>query len=167
MRASARLHGIGRALDRKSPGIAARDFLREMEIPAGWTAGEWEIVAQVTRFQRGPLPEKQRSFARLSADDQKAVRAMAGILRLARALRKCGVENPLGLRSEKTPEAFIVHVPGLTLSEQVASRLASGKYLLETFLEKPLILRAAPPVPKIVQLPRQPEEPPQSAVASD
>jgi CHAD domain-containing protein len=168
MRAAARLHGIGRALDPDSPARAARDFVREMALPAGWTNAEWEIVAQVVRYQRGPVPQnKHKSFARLADHDQKAVCALAGILRLARALRKCEVDNGVGLRFEKSPEAFVVHVPGLTDSQEVATRLASAKYLLETFLQRPLILRAAPPVPKIVQLPQVQQQSPQSAVASD
>jgi CHAD domain-containing protein len=168
MRAAARLHGIGRTLDPDSPARAARDFVREMVLPAGWTTAEWEIVAQAVRYQRGPLPHsKQKSFARLAENDQKAVRALAGILRLSRALRKCGVENAVGLRFEKSPEAFVVHVPGLTDSQEVATRLASAKYLLETFLERPLILRAAPPVPQIVQLRQLQQQAPPSAVASD
>lgn len=168
MRAAARLHGIGRALDPQSPARAARDFLREMALPAGWTTSEWEIAAQVVRYQRGPVPQaKHKSYSRLAEGDQKVVCALAGVLRLARALRKCGLENPAGLRSEKYADAIVIHVPGLAASEQVASRLASGKYLLEAVLERPLILRAAPAVQKIVQLPRQQDEPPQSAVASD
>ncbi|HTP70191.1 MAG TPA: CHAD domain-containing protein [Dongiaceae bacterium] len=167
MRAAARLHGIGRALDRKSPQTAAREFLREMALPAGWTEAEWEIASQVVRFHRGPLPVKQKSFARLQENDRQAVCALAGVLRLARTLRKCGAQNPVGLRVEKSPEAIVVDVPGLALSEETASRLASGKYLLETFLAKPLILKAAPLSPKIVQLPRPEEQAPPSAVASD
>jgi len=122
----------------------------------------------VVRYQRGAAPDpKQKSFARLPESDQKAVCALAGLLRLARVLRKCGVESPLGMRFEKSPDAFVVHVPGLAVSEEAATRLASGKYLLESFLEKPLILRAAPPTPKVVQLPNPKDEPPQTAVASD
>jgi len=162
------LHGIGRALDGKSPERAARDFLRDMALPAGWTSAEWEIAAEVVRYQRGPLPGKQKSFTRMEETEQKAVCALAGILRLARTLRKCGVETPVGLHFEKSPEAIVVDVPGLALSEETASRLASGKYLLETFLEKPLILKAVPSAPKVVQLPRpQQDEATPSAVASD
>ena len=168
MRAAARLHGIGRALDPNSPARAARDFLREMALPAGWTKSEWEITSQVVRYQRGPVPQPQhKSYSRMGEADQKAVCTLAGVLRLARALRKCGLENAAGLRFEKSADAFIIHVPGLAVNEQAASRLASGKYLLETVLERPLILRAAPAVPKIVQLPHRQDEPPQSAVASD
>ncbi|HVM74937.1 MAG TPA: CHAD domain-containing protein [Candidatus Saccharimonadales bacterium] len=168
MRAAARLHGIGSALDAHAPSQAARDFLREMALPAGWTKTEWEIAAQAVRYQRGPIPQnKHKSFSRLDGADQKTVCALAGVLRLARTLRKCGLETAVGLRIEKSADAFVVHVPGLAVSEAAASRLATGKYLLETFLEKPLILRAEPPVPKLVELPKPQNEPPQSAVASD
>jgi CHAD domain-containing protein len=168
MRAAARLHGIGRGLDSKSPERAARDFLCEMALPAGWTEGEWEIMTQTVRCQRGALPQKKRkSFARLSEGDQKAICALAGVLRLARALRKCGVDSAVRLRFESSAEAFVLHVPGLAISEQAASRLASGKYLLETFLERPLIVRSAPAIPKVVQIPVQADQLPQSAVASD
>ena len=168
MRGAARLHGIGSALDAHAPSQAARDFLREMVLPAGWTKAEWEIAAQVVRYQRGPIPQqKHKSFSRLEEADQKVVCALAGVLRLARTLRKCGLASPVGLRLEKSPDAFIVHVPGLAASEEAATRLATGKYLLETLLQKPLILRAEPPVPKVVQLPLPQNEPPQSAIASD
>ena len=168
MRGAARLHGIGTVLDAHSPSRAARDFLREMVLPAGWTKTEWEIAAQVVRYQRGPIPQqKHKSFSRLEETDQKAVCALAGVLRLARTLRKCGLGIPAGLRLEKSSDAFIVHVPGLVVSEDAVSRLASGKYLLETLLEKPLILRAAPPAPKVVELPRAQDQPPQNAIASD
>jgi len=168
MRAAARLHGIGHVLDhRHSPAREARDFLREMALPAGWTKTEWEIAAQVVRYHQGPIPQqKHKSFSRLPEDDQKAVRALSGVLRLARVLRKCGLQSPGELRFEKSAEAIVIDVPGLAVSEQAASRLATGKYLLETFLEKPVILRAVPASPKVVQIPRAQEQPPQS-VASD
>lgn len=168
MRAASRLHGIGQGLSSKSPERAARKFLRKMALPAGWTNAEWELMSLVIRYQRGPAPQPDhKSFARLVENDQKTVRALAGVLRLARTLRKCGAETGVGLRFEKSADALIVHVPGLMVSEEAATRLALGKYLLETSLEKPLILRPAPPVLKVVQLPRQENEPPQNAVASD
>ena len=168
LRAASRLHGIGQALDADSPSRAARDFLRDMALPAGWTKSEWEVAAQVVRYQRGAAPDpKQKSFAGLPESDQKAVYALAGLLRLARVLRKCGVESRLGMRFEKSADALVVDVPGLATTEDAATRLASGKYLLESFLEKPLILRAAPPTPKVVQFSQPKDEPPQTAVASD
>jgi len=59
-----------------------------------------------------------------------------------------------------------VHAPGLEDSEAAAARVAAGKHLLETVLERPLIVRAAPVETKVVELPRR-EETVQAAAASD
>jgi CHAD domain-containing protein len=168
IRAAARLHGIGASLDRKSPQKAARDYLRDMTVPAGWTEDEWTAMANIVRYHRGTLPgPKHKAFARLPEEQQKTVSALAGILRLARVLRKCGVESAVGLRMEKSVDAVLVQVPGLEESEVAAARVAAGKYLLESCLERPLILKAVPLAPKVVELPRREEPPQESAAASD
>ena len=156
MRAATRLHPIGTGLDRNSPQRAARDYLREMAVPAGWTTAEWEILAQVVRYHRGVQPgPKHKSFARLSEPQQTAVCFLAGVLRLARALRKCGVETPVGLLMENSAEAILLRVPGLEDSEHAAARLASGKYLLESCLGRPLIVKPEPVVANVVELPKK------------
>ena len=168
MRAAARLHGIGTGLDSDSPQKAARKYLRAMALPPGWTETEWEIMANVVRYHRGGAPEaKHKAFARFTPEEQKAISTLAGVLRLARVLRKCGVESAVGLRVEKSVDALIVHVPGLAESEENAASLAAGKYLLESSLERPVIVRAAPQVQKVVELPRKEEAPQASAAASD
>jgi exopolyphosphatase/guanosine-5'-triphosphate,3'-diphosphate pyrophosphatase len=168
MRTATRLHAIGGALDRKSPQKAARDFLRQMPVPLSWTAEEWEVLTTIVRYHRGALPDaKHKSFAKLTDAQKKAVSALAGVLRLARVLRKCGVTSATGIRIEKSLDALIVQLPGLEESEEAAARLAAGKYLLESSLGKPLILKAVPPVPKVVELPRREEPPAETAAASD
>jgi CHAD domain-containing protein len=168
LRTAARLHGIGSGLDQKSPEKAARDYLRKMAVPAGWTDAEWKLLGHVVRYHRGALPQaKQKGFARLTEEEQKTVCVLAGILRLARVLRKCGMETAVGMRLEKSGEAILVHLPGLEESEGAAARLAAGKYLLENSLEKALLLKAARPASKVVELPRQEEIPQESAAASD
>jgi CHAD domain-containing protein len=168
LRAAARLHAIGSGLDAQSPQKAARDYLREMPVPLGWTADEWELLASIVRYHRGALPNaKHKAFGRLTDDEQKMVSALAGVLRLARALRKCNVLSAIGLKVEKSVDALIVQVPGLEESEQAASRLAAGKYLLESTLDKPLLLKSVQPTAKIVELPRREEPPQETAAASD
>ena len=106
-----------------------------MTIPPGWTEAEWRLLANVVRYHRGALPQaKQKGFAKLAEEERKTVCALAGILRLARALRKSGVVSAVGMRMENSPDAIIVHVPGLEESEGAAARLAAGKYLLESAL---------------------------------
>ncbi len=62
-------------------------------------------------------------------------------------------------------DALILRAPGLVDSEMAAARVAAGKHLLETVLDRPLIVQAAPGVPKIVELPKREEA--MQAAASD
>ena len=166
LRAAAGLQGIGTGLDPDDPEKAARDFLRDLPAPAGWSDAEWALVVNVVRYHRGEQPNADhKSFARLTQEEQHAVCALAGVLRLARALRKCGCETPVGLRVEKSFDAVILRLPGLQESEEAAARLAAGKYLLERVLGQPLIVQGASLRGRVVELPRS-EEPPAPAVAA-
>ena len=168
LRASARLHAIGAGLDAESPQKAARRYLKSVVLPPGWSEPEWDLMVSVVRYHRGDLPDaKQKSFAQFMSEEQKLICILAGILRLARALSKCGVATATGLRVEKSVDALIVAVPGLEESEQHAARLAAGKYLLESSIGHALIVRAAQPVAKVVQLPLLKEQPSSTAAASD
>jgi CHAD domain-containing protein len=168
MRAAARLQGIGGGLDAKAPEKAARKYLMSITLPPGWTETEWEIMASVVRYHRGGLPEaKQRSFGQFKTEEQKVICLLAGMLRLARAVSKCGVASATGLRVEKSVDAVIVHVPGLAESEENASRLAAGKYLLENSLGLPVIVKAEPLLPKVVQIPKKQELPEIGAASAD
>lgn len=167
MEAAARLHGIGVGLRAKSPEKAARKFLRGLPLPVGWTEPEWDLLGLVVRYHRGKEPRaKQKGFARLTKEERLALCGMAGVLRMARVLPKCGVESSKGLRVERSVDALIVRAPGLEDSEEAAARVAAGKHLLETVLERPLIVRTVPVELKVVELPRR-EETLQVAAASD
>jgi CHAD domain-containing protein len=167
MRAAAQLHGIGAGLGAKSPEKAARKFLRRLPLPVGWTEPEWDLLGLAIRYHRGEEPRtKQKGYARLTKEERQAVCAMAGVLRLARVLRKCGVESSKGLRVDRLVDAFIVRAPGLEDSEAAAARVAAGKHLVETVLDRPLLVQAAPAVLKVVEIPRT-EEAVQVAAASD
>jgi CHAD domain-containing protein len=153
LRAAARLHGVSGTQRAGSPQKAALRFLRELPMPPSWTVEEWELLAWAVRYHRGPEPNADGgAFAKLPEEQHRNVRALAGVLRLARVLRKCGVDSCTGMRAEKSAEAVILHVPGLTDSAETAARLAAGKHLLETYLGKALILRPAPKVANVVAL---------------
>ena len=144
MLAAAQLHGISFAGGRSLSQKGIRKFLLGLSIPPNWTAEEWDLMAWAVRFHRGPEPKQKNGFAKLSEEQQTAVRALAGVLRLARALRKSGVESSFGLRCEKSADAILLSVPGLLDTVEIASRLAAAKHLLESVLEKPLILKSLP-----------------------
>src|SRR5262249_40646771 len=105
-RAAARLQRVEHAR-------GGRKFLREVPMPPSWTIEEWELLASTIRYHRGAEPVAEHgAFSRLHDDEQRNVRALAGVLRLARTLRKCGVDTCTGLRAEKSTDAVILHVPG-------------------------------------------------------
>jgi CHAD domain-containing protein len=150
LRAAARLQRAGDAVHAASHRKAAQRFLRELPLPPSWTFEEWELVAQTIRYHRGAEPTTARgAFARLHEDEQKNIRALAGVLRLARALRKCRVDSCQGMRAEKSSEAITLHVPGLEDTADNAALLALGKHFLEGYLGKPLILKTAPRLEKV------------------
>lgn len=165
--AAARLHGVCKANLDKSPQKAAYQFIRNLALPPGWTSEEWELLATVVRYHRGAEPSKKCGpFSKLSLEQQHRVRAIAGILRLARAVRKCGVASGAGLRAEKSAETVVLRIPRLADDVETASRLAAGKHLLEEYVGIPLILRPAAKPEKVVTLPPRPSSELES-IASD
>jgi len=165
--AAARLHGAGAAHAETSEQKAARKFILGLPLPPGWSNEEWELLATVVRYHRGAEPSKKKgSFSKMSVEQQDRVRALSGVLRLALALRKCGVESGAGLRAEKSAETIVLRLRGLTDDVETAARLAAGKHLLEEYLGMPLILKPLVRRPgKVVALPTPPA--PQFFMASD
>jgi hypothetical protein len=171
--AASRLYGQAAPEDGESPGKgessrkAARTFLKKMTLPPGWAAEEWEVVLSAIRYERGAEPRaKDKAFAKLSTTQQEKVRGLAGVLRLARALRKCGVNTCVGLKVEKSAEALIVNAPNLGDSEDVAVQLAAGKHLLEKQLDRPLIVKSVAKKDNLLTLPAHKEEAEMAAAAA-
>jgi CHAD domain-containing protein len=171
LRAAARLHGVGADEGGKAPQKAALRFLRDLPMPPSWTFEEWELLGWTVRYHRGAEPKTDsRNFSRIAEDQQKNIQALAGVMRLARALRKCDVNTCEGMRAEKSAEAVILHVPGLVDSVENAARLAAAKHLLDTYISKPIILKPAPKQDTVAALLREFQEHRQiaaSAAASD
>ena len=165
--AAARLHGVGDAVAVKSPQKAARKFLLGLAVPPGWSNEEWELLALAVRYHRGAEPRtKSGPFSKVSPEQQNGALALAGVLRLARALRKSGVLSGSGLRAEKSADAIVLRVPVLAEDIETAARLAAGKHLLEEYLRLPLIVKPASGPEKVVSLSSR-QTPDFSVLASD
>jgi len=148
---AARLHGIQVNRDHGPSHKAARDFLRETPPPPGWTAEDWDLVAHAVRYCRRAEPRaRHRTFARLSPDQQQRVRAVAGVLRLARGLYRCGVRAAARIQLDATADHVRLLVAGVRDTKADAARLAAAKHLLDGSLRRPLVVEfagAASPVP--------------------
>lgn len=167
LRAATRMSGINVKGASGPSRKAAWRFLLERPIPPSWTFEEWELLAWAVRYHRGAEPKlKNNAFSRLPKEQQMNVRALAGLIRLARGLRVSGIQTCKGLRAEESADAIVLQVPDLEDSAATAARLAKAKHLLETYLAKPLILKTtAKELEKVIPLPAQPDQ--QFAAASD
>jgi CHAD domain-containing protein len=167
LQSAARLCGMRFKGAHNPPQKAARRFLLRLPVPPSWTPEEWDLLGWSVRFYRGAEPNGSGAFSKLPEEQRMNVRALAGVLRLARGLRKCGIPNSNGLRAEKTAAAVVLHVPGLEDSAENAARLAAAKHLLDGYLGKPLILMAAAKPEKVIALPMPAETQFHVAAASD
>ncbi len=143
LRAASRLCGLNFKDSTTAPQKAARRFLLHLPAPPSWTANNWQVLAWTVRYHRGAEPKnKSNGLSRMDEQEQAAVKTLAGILRLAREIRKCSPAPCAKLRAEKTLDAVTLFVPELVDSAETAARLAAAKHLLDACLVSPLLLRA-------------------------
>lgn len=144
LQAAAHFHGIhvdGCPAPRHK---AAGNFLRAVPVPLGWKASEWDLLTEVVRYHRGAEPAvRHKQFAQLSPEQRDCVRGLAGVLRLARGLRRCGVTASGGVRVDETAAYVRLHVSSVQDTEDNAVRLAAAKHLLEGYLRRPIIIESA------------------------
>lgn len=159
LQAAAKLHGVGTVRGHARSQKGVRKYLLGLTVPPNWNTNDWDLMAWTVRFHRGAEPKEKNGFAKLSEERQTTVRALAGVLRLARGLRKAGIAATRGLRPEKSADAIILRVPGLPDTAECAAHLASAKHLLEQALLKPLILRPTPAFAKATAPPEPIKEP--------
>jgi exopolyphosphatase/guanosine-5'-triphosphate,3'-diphosphate pyrophosphatase len=113
-------------------------------VPIDWTPDDWELVAEVVRYHRGAEPAaRHKGFRRLPRDRRDRVRLLAGVLRLARGLRRSGAPARRGVRADQTPEFVRLHVAGVEDTETNAMRVAAAKHLLERYLRRPILIETA------------------------
>ncbi len=141
---AALLHGI-RFGGRGAPHKAASAFLRSAPAPPAWKASDWVLVAHVVRYQRGAEPQpRHRRFSVLSAEEQRLVRALAGVLRLARTLQRCGASGVGRVGADAAARCLRLRVAGVPDTAEHAARLAFAKHLLEAQLACPMMIDLAP-----------------------
>jgi hypothetical protein len=137
------LHAIGSGDRHRSRQKGARDIVRALPVPPGWARGDWEVLALVVRYHRGAEPKNtDRGFARLPKKRQHVVRTLAGVLRLARALRRAGVQARPRLRADTTATGVRLRVAGVVDTQANTARLAGAKHLLDLELRRPLFIES-------------------------
>ena len=141
-------------------------LIRNHGTPLGWKSENMARAAVVARFHCGALPTRTHKALRdLLPDEQKLTIQLAAILRLANALdathdgqvRSVKIENAAAqsaARRQRTNgflrkpaklaanEPLIVGAEGFLPNSSTAQAVAAGRYLLETVLRRPVVIRA-------------------------
>lgn len=163
---AALLHDVGKSQGNKGHHKASRDLIRTHEAPLGWPVETMQRAAVVARFHCGALPIRSHKNLRdLLPDEQKRIVRLAAILRLANAfdashdghIRRVKIESAISTNgSRRRVNGFVHKAPALARNQPLiidadgyvpgsptAQTIAAERYLLETVLKRPVVVRAA------------------------
>ena len=171
--AAALLHDVGKSQGEKDHQKKSVDLIRKQGSPLGWNQADLLRASIVARFHRGVLPTRKHKLLRdLLPDEQKAMIQLAAILRLANAFDAAHdgrivrlhlqqrQNNSTRLRHMSNPKqpanglphralALSAHEPLIIAAEgyspvgSPAQTIAAERYLLETVLHRPVIVKPA------------------------
>jgi hypothetical protein len=160
---AALLHDVGRVKGKKGHHKESQELITKHGTPLGWEEADMRRAAVVARFHTGGIPTRSHKALRdLLPDEQRVIIRLSAVLRLANALdatrdghiRQVRIENvdrggkrtngfirkPASLRSE---EALVISAEGYVTGSATAQTVAGERYLLETVIRRPVIVRAA------------------------
>jgi len=161
---AALLHDIGKAKGNKGHHKESLELIKKHGTPLGWKAETMSRAALVARFHAGALPTRSHKALRdLLPGEQKVIFILAAVLRLANAfdhahdghVRKVQIEN-LDSRRRRTNgflrkpamlgpnEAVMIGAEGFVAGSSTAQAVAAERYLLETVLRRPVLVKALP-----------------------
>lgn len=162
--AAALLHDVGKSKGNKGHHKESLELIKAHGTPLGWKPEAMTRAAIVARFHCGALPTRTHKTLRdLLPDEQKMIIRLSSILRLANALdsahdghiRRVKIENVAADQKRRTNgflrkppplarnEALVIAADGYADGTATARAIAAERYLLETVLRRPIVVRAA------------------------
>ena len=164
--AAALLHDVGKAKGEKGHHKESAELIKKHGTPLGWKEENIRMAGLVARFHAGALPARSHKELRdLLPDEQRLIIRLSAVLRLANALdsahdgriRRIKIDNPPAaprtrqrtngfLRKPAPPgknEAIVIAAEGYVDGTPTAQTAAAERYLLETVLRRPVVIRAA------------------------
>ncbi len=162
LQVAALLHDVGKSEGNKGHHKTSFELIRNHSNPLGWNPEYLQRAAVVARFHAGALPTRShKTLCDLLPDEQKITIQLAAILRLANAfdtahdghIRQVRIENAAapkrrtnGFPSKPAKlgpnEALIVAAQGFVPGSSTAQAVAAERYLLETVLRRPVVVKA-------------------------
>lgn len=159
---AALLHDVGKAKGNKGHHKESLELIKTHGTPLGWKDENMRRAAVVARFHAGALPTRSHKTLRdLLPDEQKMTIRLAAVLRLANALdaehdgriRRVKIEN-VDVAKRRTNgflrkpaklgpnEPLIIGAEGYVPVSPTAQAIAVERYLLETVLRRPIVVKA-------------------------
>jgi CHAD domain-containing protein/HD superfamily phosphodiesterase len=156
---AALLHDVGKSKGNKGHHKASLELIKAHGTPLGWKTEDMQRAAIVARFHCGALPTRSHKTLRdLLPNEQKITIQLAAILRLANALdvshdghiRRVQVEaEPGNSRRVAPPNCVTVAAEGYSARSDTARAVAAERYLLETLLRRPVLIRPMNTAPRV------------------
>jgi len=159
---AALLHDVGKSEGSRGHHKTSFDLIRSRSNPLGWKPEYLQRAAIIARFHGGALPARNHKAMRdLLPDEQKVAIQLAAILRLANAfdaahdghIRRVNIENA-GTGNRRTNgflhkparlppnQALVIEAEGFVAGSTTAQAVAAERYLLETVLRRPVVVKA-------------------------
>jgi CHAD domain-containing protein len=151
---AALLHDVGKSKGNRGHHKASFDLIKSHETPLGYKDEDMRRATIVARFHCGVLPSRRHKALRdLLPGEQKTTIQLAAVLRLANALdvghdrhvRKVIVEKE-STGDRRGKGCVVVEAEGYSPRGDVARRAAAERYLLETVLRRPVMIKTLKPV---------------------
>ena len=164
---AALLHDVGKSQGNKGHHKASLELIKSHGTPLGWKPETLGRAAIVARFHDGALPTRSHKTLRdLLPDEQRITIQLSAILRLANALdvahdglvRSVKIENALAPKRRpngflRKPsvlgrnEALVIAAEGYSQESPTAQTIAAERYLLETVLRRPVVVKPLKTIP--------------------
>jgi exopolyphosphatase/guanosine-5'-triphosphate,3'-diphosphate pyrophosphatase len=130
LQAAALLCNVGLAISHDRHHIHSYYVIRNTDLLAGFTDHEIEMIALVARYHRKSAPKQRHpEFARLSEDDQRIVRVLGGLLRVAVGLdrTRSGVVRSVTVEGDPTRRTVRVVIEAHGDDAEVEAYAASAR----------------------------------------
>jgi CHAD domain-containing protein len=141
LEAAALVHDVGLHHAHKNHHKETYNLVTERNPPPGWTKQRMELIAAIARYHRGAMPQAgAMQSTRLAGHEAAGILFLAGILRLAVALASDPARQIKRVHVSAQPTEVAIRAVGYDGAEPMASELASARHLLETELDRPVMI---------------------------
>ena len=142
LRTAALMHEIGRSKTKRKHHKTSCGLIRKLKTPLGWSSDDLAMAALLVRHHRGRFPANRLAVRRLSREQRSFVIACASILRLADAL-DCERNEAVHKLTVHNHGPYVeIAALGYRNNGRLAEQIARARYPLETYLNRPVLVRA-------------------------